>query len=537
MKPFTRKWRPTLIVAAAAACSVALVAPAAAAASTTTANWPSAGQNISNTRSQSSTTISTSNAKSLTKKWTFTAHGSVSATPSVAGGVVYVPDWGGYLNAINASTGATIWSYPISKYDGVAGSVARDTPAVYGSTIILGDQNGAHVFAVNRNTGALVWSTQVDRHPEAIITANPVIYDGMVYVGVSSHEEIAAANPSYPCCTFRGSMVALRAKTGTKVWKTYTVPPNQGKTGGYSGGAVWDTPAIDPGTGLIYFGTGNNYSVPASVAACEAAADPPGSGQCTSKHDYFDAIMALNLRNGKVAWTSKSIAYDTWTVACFAGASWCPSKTSPDYDMGGSGPNLMTVTIKGQSERVVGIGQKSGVYWLFDAATGKLLWHKLVGPGGTFGGIEWGTAYGGRHIYVAIADSNHTPYNPTENGKLDTSVTLTGGSWAALDPATGEIVWQTGDPTTGAVDMGPVSVAGGVVFAGSDGTGGAGGAGAMYALNGDTGQIEWSFPTAGSVNSGPAIVGGDVFWGSGYSPLSGLGITTKDNKLYMFSAS
>ncbi len=111
-----------------------------------------------------------------------------------------------------------------------------------------------------------------------------------------------------------------------------------------------------------------------------------------------------------------------------------------------------------------------------------------------------------------------------ENGVLDTSRTLTGGSWAALDPATGKIVWQTGDPN-GAMDLGAVSTAGGVVFGGSmDGT--------MYAINGDTGQIEWSFASGGSVNSGAAIVGNNVFWGSGYSHL---GLGTGSSKLYMFS--
>ncbi len=536
MTGIARRWRrPGLI---AAACAFAIAVPAAASASIPApANWTSAGQNIFNTRSQPLTTLTNTKAPKLSPTWTYHAHGDVSATPSVYGGVVYFPDWGGYLNAVSAATGQAIWSYPVSNYvgTGYAGTstfplppVARDTPAVYGDEIILGDLAGAHVFAVNRYTGALIWSTQVDTHPMAIITGNPVVYNGTVYVGVSSAEEAASADPGYPCCTFRGSIVALNTTTGAKVWQTYTVPDNGGVPGGYSGGSVWDTPAINPLTGLIYFGTGNNYTVPDSVTTCEQAANPPGSGNCTAPDDYFDAMMALDLKTGQIVWTSKTIAYDAWGGACGylpPGVTWCPSPEGPDYDMGGSGPNVMTVTTNGVPRQVVGIGQKSGIYWLFDATTGQAVWHTLVGPGSYLGGIEWGTAYDGKHIYVAIANAYHIPYNPISNGVLDTSQTLTGGSWAALDPATGEILWQTGDPN-GAIDTGAVSTAGGVVFAGSmDGT--------MYALNGKTGVIEWNFASGGSVGSGAAITGGDVFWGSGYSFL---GTGTPGGNLYMFSA-
>lgn len=519
------------VTAAAIALALAATAPVAAGAATAggpAGGWTSAGQGLANARSQPFTTLSNSGAAALAPAWTYTTHGDVSATPDVYDGVVYVPDWGGYLNAISAADGTTLWSDPISSYDGVSNSVARDTPAVFGNEIILGDQNGAHVFAVNRLTGKLIWSTQVDTHQYAVITANPVVFDGRVYVGVSSLEEGAARNPNYQCCTFRGSMVALNAATGAIDWKTYTVPANGGQPGGYSGGAVWDTPAISPASGLIYFGTGNNYSVPASVVTCENNANPPGSGNCTAPNDYFDSIMALNLRTGAVAWTSKTMAYDAWTAACIGvppGVTWCPSPSGPDYDMGGSGPNLMNVSVGGTMRQIVGIGQKSGIYWAFDAATGQSLWHTLVGPGSALGGMEWGTAFDGSRIYVAIGNSYHIPYHPTSNGVLDTSVTLTGGSWAALNPATGQIEWQTGDPN-GAIDLGAVSTAGGVVFGGSmDGT--------MYALNGATGQIEWSFASGGSVNSGAAIVGGDVFWGSGYSHF---GLGTGNDKLYMFSS-
>jgi polyvinyl alcohol dehydrogenase (cytochrome) len=517
-----------LTVAVGATALLAGVAVQTASAASQGNDWPSAGQGVGNSRNQSSTPINSANASTLHIKWTASTHGDVSATPSEFGGVVYFPDWGGYLNAVNANTGATLWSFPISNYDGVAGSVARDTPTVFGNSLILGDQNGAHVFSVNRNTGALQWVTQVDSHPLAVITSNPVVAGNDVYIGVASLEEGAAADPSYPCCTFRGSLVKLNVNTGALEWKTYTIPDNGGAPGGYSGGAVWDTPSINPSTGLVYFGTGNNYTVPDSVTACEDAASPPGSGNCTAADDLFDAMVAVDMKTGAVAWSSKTLAYDAWSVACFflpPGVTWCPSPEGPDYDMGGAGPNVLTVKIGNTPRDVVGIGQKSGFYWMFDAKTGQLLWKTLVGPGSALGGMEWGTATDGSHIYVNIGNLYGIPYHPTQNGVIDTSVTLTGGSFAALDPATGMIQWQTGDPT-GNIDIGAVSSAGGVVFSGSmDGT--------MYALNGNTGAILWSYASGASVNSGPAIVGNNVYWGTGYSHL-GLG-TGGVNKLFDFA--
>jgi len=97
-----------------------------------------------------------------------------------------------------------------------------------------------------------------------------------------------------------------------------------------------------------------------------------------------------------------------------------------------------------------------------------------VGAGGSPGGIEWGTATDGQRIYVAIADSHHLPYT------LMSGQQITWGSWSALDITTGKILWQIADPTVGAIDTGSVSVANGVMYAGSY-------SGQMYALDGKTG--------------------------------------------------
>src|ERR1700719_1660906 len=184
--------------------------------------WRIAGQNLSNTRSQPAEhSISPANVNDLSPKWVFTTGGDVSATPTVDGDAVYFPDWGGNLFAVDKNSGRLIWSHKISDYDGVTGAISRVSPAVDGHQVIIGDilngkqvHNGANVISVDRETGTIRWMTQVDTHPAAIITGSPVVFDGVVYIGISSNEETLALNPAYPCCSFRGSVVALDAKSG-----------------------------------------------------------------------------------------------------------------------------------------------------------------------------------------------------------------------------------------------------------------------------------------------------------------------------------
>src|SRR6266403_805994 len=184
--------------------------------------WRIAGQNLSNSWSQPAEhSISPANVNGLALKWVFTTGGDVSATPTVDGNAVYFPDWGGNLFAVEKDSGRLIWSHKISDYDGVDGAISRVSPAVDGNQVIIGDtpnskkvHNGPNVISVDRQTGTIRWMTQVDTHPAAIITGSPVVFDGVVYVGVSSSEETLATDPSYPCCSFRGSIVALDAKTG-----------------------------------------------------------------------------------------------------------------------------------------------------------------------------------------------------------------------------------------------------------------------------------------------------------------------------------
>ena len=528
-----RGWRTAGAIAAVAGLFLVTTAADAApqASAGSSAQWPVAGQNISDTHyNAAEDQISAANVGKLAPKWVLTTDGDVTATPAVDAGTLYVPDMGGELWAVKAATGAVVWSHTVASYTGIAGDVSRTTPAVDGNELITGDgwvQNsvfgGAHVFAVNRITGKLLWDTPVDSFSGSIITGSPVVYNGVAYVGISSKEESMSAEPGYQCCVFRGAVVALNDATGKILWKMYTVPSNNNgsdvnQPGYYSGGPVWgSSPAVNPQLGLLYVGTGNDYSAPAGV--CQS----PGQTGCTEPDpaDYFDSILALKLSTGAIAWSDRAIDADVFSGGYPDG---------PDYDFG-TGPNLFTTAnpATGAPEQLVGIGAKSGVYWAVNAATGKVVWNTQVGPGGLDGGIEWGSATDGQRIYVAESGSDGIAYTLGGSGPY-AGQTVTGGSWAALNPATGKVLWQTPDPQ-GATDPGFMTTANGVVYAGSDADTG----NDMYALSAATGKILWQFNSGGPVESGAAIVHGSVYWGSGYPPfVCSSGTCGANDKLYAF---
>ena len=118
--------------------------------------WPLMGQNLDNSRSQPSEhKVGLMNVSQLSPKWTFSTTDDVTATPTVDGGTVYFPDWGGNLYAVDRSTGAVEWSHQISEYDKQQGAIARVSPAIYDGDLIIGDvinsmttHDGANVIAV-----------------------------------------------------------------------------------------------------------------------------------------------------------------------------------------------------------------------------------------------------------------------------------------------------------------------------------------------------------------------------------------------------
>ncbi len=163
-----------------------------------------------------------------------TTDGNVTATPAVVDGLVYAPDFGGSLWAVDAVTGKVIWKNAISSYTGVPGDVSRTTPAYWQGALIMGEgaqtvntQEGAIVFALDAKSGRPMWRTKVDADPVAIITSSPIVDSGVVYVGTSSKAE-SQDRPT----TFRGSVLALSADTGKILWQTYLTEAGVHRSGG-----------------------------------------------------------------------------------------------------------------------------------------------------------------------------------------------------------------------------------------------------------------------------------------------------------------
>jgi polyvinyl alcohol dehydrogenase (cytochrome) len=501
----------------------------------TSPDWPMFGQNLANTGGTTAPgqSLSASVASQLKPKWVFTTGGDVSARAAVVNGAAYFPDWGGNIWAINANSGKLIWGHQLSDYGLAPGTISRTSPAVVNGVVYIGTQYVSSgptgwILAINAATGNLIWKTQPDTsNPFPVITASPSVANGVVYVGMTSNEEFVAAVPSYPCCSVRGSLVALDAATGARLWQTFTVPL------GSTGGAVWGSnPVVDTARGTVFVGTGNNYSVPNDSAFVACINGGGTRASCVSPDDHADSIIAFDMTTGAIKWATRLMTWnqpfvadgsDSWNVDCiFApGTANCPSSPGPDYDFG-SAPNEITYQTASGPKTIIGAGQKSGIYYALDPDTGALLWNTQVGPGSSLGGIEWGSASDGTRIYVAISNLYGISY-----------AAGSAGSFAALDPGTGAVLWQKADPN-GAVDIGPMSVADGVVYAPSMGGANSTTAATMFALDASTGATLWSFAPGSSVNAGATIVQETVYWGTGYSHLGSF-LGTGNNKFYAFA--
>ena len=471
------------------------------------------GQNLQNTASNDTERkISTSNVATLAPKWVAATGGDVSARAAVVDGVVYFPDWGGNVWALDAATGAVRWRHQLTDYGLPAGALSRTSPAVQNGVVYIGTEIvGAYLLAIDAKTGALRWMTQLETNPAAVLTGSPAVFADVVYIGVSGFlEETALAAIPGHVFTFRASVVAVNARTGAILWKTYTTPT------GYTGVSVWGSnPVVDTRRKTIFIGTGNNFSTPTDPTYVQCTLAGGTQKFCLSPDDHVDSIVALDMKTGKIKWSQRLSDGDDWNAACPKGMN-CPSPSGLDYDFG-SMPNELSARLPGThgNQDILGAGQKSGMYSAFDPDTGDMLWGTVLGPGGTLGGIEWGSAADGERIYVAIANSSHQQY-----------AAGTAGSWSALDPATGKIVWQIPDPN-GAIDIGAMTVANGVVYAPSDGGASANN---MFALDAKTGKMLWSYAPGGSVAAGAVVVDGTVYWGSGYHIGQG-----HPNKFYAFS--
>lgn len=465
--------------------------------------WNGWGANLGNTRFQQarSAALTVDQVKALKLKWAFGFPGA-SATygqPTSYAGKLFVGSEDGTVYALDAATGCSWWTFKAAETVKTAISIGDEGKAAF-----FGDTTG-NVYAVRLEDGSLIWKVHAEQHPAARITGSPLVVGSRLFVPVSSGEEGAAADPKYPCCTFRGSVVALDAKSGKRLWQAYTIPqashPTQkSKDGvqfsGPSGAAVWSSPTADLKRHLVYVTTGNNYSGPSTATS--------------------DAVIALDMNSGAIVWSRQMTPRDLWNSGCVAEHKEnCPEKKGDDFDFGA--PPLLSHTRRGD---VLLLAQKSGVVYALDPdRQGQILWQTRIGRGGPLGGVQWGGAADAEYGYFPLSDWE---YEQAEAG----------GGLFALDLANGKRVWSAapvkpacvGQFGCSAAQMAPPTLIPGVVLSGSmDGH--------LRAYDTKDGSIVWDFDAThefqtvngvkahgGSFNgAGASVVGGMVFVNAGYN--------------------
>ncbi|GAB4830263.1 hypothetical protein Ancab_019903 [Ancistrocladus abbreviatus] len=481
-------------------------------------DWLNHGGDLRNRRHASKETkISPKTVSKLYLKWKFDAGRDITATPAIYKGNLYFPSWEGYLYALKASNGSLIWKQNLQQLTGVNGTnvlinvnttVARATPTIADDLLIIGITGPAVVIAVKRATGELVWKTMLDHHPAGLITMSGTYYKGGFYIGTSSEEEETTTPTT--CCTFRGSLAKLDVRTGAILWKTFTLPDNHGKLGGYAGAGIWgSSPSIDKSRNLVYVATGNLYSVPSWVSQCQEEENnqttPTHPDRCIEPEIHSESFLALDLDSGEIKWYRQLGGYDVWFLACNnLSKPDCPIGPSLDADFG-EAPMMLTIHVNGTKKDLVVATQKNGFAWALDRDNGDIIWSTEAGPGGVTGGGTWGSATDQKRVYTNIANSD------AKNFTLKPSKsTTTFGGWVAMDASTGEIIWSMANPSN-ATAYGPVTVANGVVFAGSTN-----GKGPIYAMNAKTGKILWSYETGATIYGGVSVSRGCIYFGNGY---------------------
>ena len=468
-------------------------------------DWNGWGNGIENTRFARNGGLTAGDLPKLTLKWAFGYADvtSARAQPALVGNRLFVASDSGDVHALDPGTGCAYWSFRAEATVRTALLVApyRLPAGATGWAVFFGDLR-ANAYAVDATSGRSVWIRKIDEHPYAAITGTLTYHDGRVFVPVQGlNEEVQGGRPQYECCTFRGSVAALDASTGKVVWKTYTVGERQSRgtnaagkpQWGPAGGGIWSAPTIDVRRGAVYVGTGNGY------------ADP--------SQPMTDAVVALDIKSGKVRWFHQLTPDDNWTLGCRAknpDNPNCPDTLGPDHDFSAS-PAL----VRAGGRDLLVVPQKSGMAYALDPdKQGALVWQHRIGQGSGRGG-QWGGASDGRQAYFGINGSG-----PAAGGVV------------AVDLATGERVWHhpAEPPLCGAPsrDCGPAQGAAltaipGAVLSGSQD-------GGVRAYAAEDGRILWQFDTnrefatvngvkarGGSMDGpGPIVAGGLLFVNSGY---------------------
>jgi len=456
--------------------------------------------------------LAASQVQNLKLKWAFGVPNAAEmhSQPTVASGRVFFGSDAGWIYSLDAKTGCVYWSFHADSGTRTAPTIApikgqgAAKYAVYFVDVLT------RVYAIDAQTGKLLWKVTAGEHPRAKSSGSATVYDGRIYVPMSSMETTTGAVLTYECCTFRGHVAAIDANTGKKLWTTFVIqqepkPRGKNKQGvtlwGPAGGSVWNPPTVDAKRRRIYAGSGNGVS------------DPPATGT--------DSVTAMDMDTGKIVWQYQAVEGDVFINNCRAAGEPgdnCPEKLGPDYDFGGAAMIMHTLP---DGRDVIIAGSKGGFAAALDLdKNGAVVWKTNIAerPPNAAGLIVFGGASDGENVYYGLNQP--------------------GGGVAAIKLSDGARPWTAKNAAAGAGNSAAVSAIPGIVFAGSsDGT--------LRAIAMDDGHVLWTYNTnrdfetnngvparGGSMGqAGATIAGGMGFVGSGY----GAGNTGMGNVLLAFA--
>ncbi len=444
--------------------------------------------------------VDAGNVSRLELAWVLAFPGAIRARsqPATAGGALFVGSQDGTVYALDQRSGCIHWTFQ-TVAEVRTGIVVEDWSETGSKAPLLyfGDLVG-NAYALNALTGELVWRDRPDDHPSLTLTAAPTLHNGVLYVPMSALEVTEAADPHYACCTFRGGVAAYEARTGKRLWKGYSIPEEPREVGrnavgtpqyAPSGAPVWNTPAVDEARGLLYMGTGTNYSSPANSTS--------------------DAVIALSMRDGRMVWSAQMTEGDAWNMGCESDPEKtnCPPENGPDLDFGAA--VIIARTAAGKDILVA--GQKSGdVYGLDPDNRGAILWERKLGRGGIQGGVHFGMAVDDQVVYVPMSDFKGGGGTREGTGERRPGM-------YALELSTGKTLWfaPTEDICRGrefcqpGLSAAATAIPGAVVAGAMDGQ--------LRVYSRDSGEVIWAFDSAVPFTSlsGASAHGGSFGGGAG----------------------
>ncbi len=347
-------------------------------------SWLTHGRTYSEQRFSPLKQINDQNAAQLGLAWSYdldTNRGQ-EATPLVVDGVMYFTTAWSKVVAVNAETGAKLWTYdpqvPPEWAINACCDVVNRGLAVWKGKLFLGTLDG-RLVALDAATGKLVWEKlTIDPRSRYTITGAPRVVKGRVIIGNGGAE-----------MSVRGYISAYDADTGNLLWRFYTVPGDPSKpfespileqaaktwTGEWwkfgGGGTVWDSIVYDPELDLLYIGVGNGA---------------PWNWRIRSPHGgdnlFLSSIVALKPETGEYVWHYQETPAEMWDF------------TASQQII------LADISIDGQVRKVLLHAPKNGFFYVLDRATGALISAKPY----TY--VNWASGVdmqNGRPIETAIA--------------------------------------------------------------------------------------------------------------------------------------